>query len=407
MNGGSSTRRYVTILFLGIAAATLIAAAVNTRVDPWRVTRSPWADPALEPFRDISGSTRTGKAGLVRARDDWQIGIFGSSRVISSIDPQAAGWDGRKVVNLGMPGAFLYESIAMAEYFIAHQPAETVLFGIDPGDLTSPIDTRPMSDFMSSPLNPNGALDRELRYVVGLSTFEESMETLGLRAKNRPGEYNPLGFRDRPGHATMDRERQLKFIKGRFVDDARLASDVGKTDRVNPDKAARLEDLMSLCRRKGIRLVLFLHPNHVLLQAKSADAGHPEPPFGTDLRALAGMVAAANALPSDGPPVALWDFYSYHPINSERVRPLTGEPSDLIHWRDLEHFTKDVGDGMLSLMMSWPVANPDLRHYGEQVTPENVEARIEALRVGYRDYLAREMDGDIAWKEQLIRDAQR
>lgn len=404
------TRRYATVLLATSVVATLIAAAVNTWVDPFRVTGAPWASKTVDPYRDISASTRTGKAGLIRSHEDWETGIFGSSRVISSLDPDAKGWEGKKVVNLGMPGAFLYENIAMAEYFLKHQEnARLLVFGIDPGDLTNSIDTRPMVDFMASPLNPSGALDRELRYVFGVSTFETSWETFMLQRKGTPGEYNSRGFRDRPGQgggggAAAPGKAQLNFIKNRFVDDARVPPKPGEGTKVNPEKAKQLEALMANCHQRGVRLVLFMHPNHVLLQAKSADLGKAEVPFEVERRALAEMVKRVNASETGTGQVELWDFYSYHPYNRERVRPIEGEPTVLIHWRDLEHFTGDVGEGMLSIMMGWPVANPDLNGYGDKLTPENVESRISTLRADYQTYLQSEGKDDVAWKEKLIED---
>lgn len=407
MNPVRHTRRYAGLLLAGMTAATLVAAAVNTWVDPFRVTGAPWASKAVDPYRDISASTRTGKAGLIRSRTDWQIGIFGSSRVISSLDPQAPGWGGKKVVNLGMPGAFLYENIAMAEYFISRQKAEMVIFGIDPGDLTNAADTRPMVDFLASPLNPEGKLDRELRYIFGMSTFETSLETLGLQRKRTPAEYNAHGFRDRPGHAggggaAAPGPKQLNFIKSRFIDDARVPAKPGEGRQVHPGKAEQLETLMRNCRRKGTRLILFLHPNHVLLQAKSSDRGEAQVPFETERRALAEMAGRVNRGDDGQPQVEAWDFYSYHPYNRERVRPLEGTAPELVHWRDLEHFTKDVGQAMLSLMAGWPVEDPELRNYGERLTPENVESRIARLREDYQRYLAGEGAADVAWKEELI-----
>jgi len=405
------TRRYLIVFFTGVIMATVIAAVVNTRVDPWRVSGSPWADPALEPYRDISAMTRTGKAGLVLARQDWQGAIFGSSRVISTLDPQAPGWGGKEIVNLGMPGAFLYENVAMAEYFIRRQQqAELIVFGVDPGDLTSSVDTRGMSDFISSPLSPDGVLDRRLRYVVGLSVFESSVETLGLRSKGTPGEYNAHGLRDRPARGgggasgAAGGPNQLKFIKNRFIDDARIAPKDESAVKVNADKAAKLESLMHECRERGVRMVIFLHPNHVLLKAASADLGKQVTPFEKDRRQLAEMIGRVNAMELGGPLVEWWDFYSFHRYNSERVRPVEGEPNALVHWRDLEHYTKDVGEGMLSAMMGWPVTNPDLLDYGVKLLPDEVEARISTLREAYQAYLNGEGQGDVAWKEALVDD---
>ena len=403
MNGRAHARRYAVLLLVVVVLATLAAALVNTRVDPWRVVGAPWADPSLDPHRDISAATRTGKAGLVRARNDWQAAIFGSSRVISTLDPSAPGWAGAKVVNLGMPGAFLHENLAMADYFLDRQNPATLVFGVDPGDLTSPIDTRPMSDFRASPLQAGGAIDRELRYVVGLATFEASMETLALKRRNQPGEYNAYGLRDRPrrggGGGGTGGKGQLEFITNRFIDDARVARP--ETDRIDPDKARKLEALMRRCRERGVRLVLFLQPNHVLLRARSAELGGAVVPFEADRRALVGMVERANAGEGGGPAVELWDFQSFHPFNRERVRPLEGRPNELVHWRDLEHFTKDVGEAMLATMMGWRIENPALQGYGERIDAASLEARLAGLREAYQAYLREEAAGDVAWKEAL------
>jgi hypothetical protein len=402
MNGRTHARRYAALLLVVVVLATLAAALVNTRVDPWRVVGAPWADPALDPHRDISAATRTGKAGLVRARSDWEAAIFGSSRVISALDPRAPGWAGAKVVNLGMPGAFLHENLAMADYFLDRQCPATLIFGIDPGDLTSPLDTRPMSDFRASPLQAGGAVDRELRYVVGLATFEASMETLALKRRNQPGEYNAYGLRDRPrrgGGEGGGGKGQLEFITNRFIDDARVARQ--ESGDVDPDKARKLEALMLRCRERGVRLVLFLQPNHVLLSARSEDLGGGGVPFEADRRALVGMVGRVNAGDRAGPPVELWDFQSFHPINRERVRPLEGRPNALVHWRDLEHFTKDVGEAMLATMMGWRIENPELQGYGERIDAASLEARLAGLRQAYQTYLREEAAGDVAWKEAL------
>lgn len=401
-----STRRYAGFLLGAALIAVGVAAVVNTLVDPFRVTGAPWASKAVDPYRDISASTRTGKAGLIRARGDWQVGIFGSSRVISSLDPQAVEWGEKRVVNLGMPGGLLYENVAMAEYFIERQPqAELLVIGIDPGDLTNTLDTRPLVDYMASPLNPDGALDRELRYVFGISTFETSLETLMLQAKKKPGEYNDHGFRDRPSHgggggAAAPGQGQLNFIKNRFIDDARVPAKPGAGTVVTGKKAEKLAKLLDRCREKGVRVVMFLHPNHVLLQAKMADLDKAVVPFETDRRELVAMVERANAK-GTGPAVELWDFYSYHPYNRERVRP-EGVVPELVHWRDLEHFTKDVGDGMLSLMMGWELKDPALKGYGEKIDAGNVEKRILGLREDYQKYLKGVDAEDVKWKEKLV-----
>jgi hypothetical protein len=56
---------------------------------------------------------------------------------------------------------------------------------------------------------------------------------------------------------------------------------------------------------------------------------------------------------------------------------------------------------MLSTMMGWPIADPELRGYGAKITAATVDARISALRGDYQQYLREEAAGDLAWKEAL------
>ena len=61
---------------------------------------------------------------------------------------------------------------------------------------------------------------------------------------------------------------------------------------------------------------------------------------------------------------------------------------------------------MLSLMMGWPVKNPDLTAYGEKIATGNVEARIDSLRGDYQKYLTADGVEDVQWKESLGRSGQ-
>ena len=195
-----SGRRYNFLVIGGALLACIVFAVANTAVDPWRVTPVPWRAENLEPYRDIAGQIRTGKAGLVRS-GTWDVGLFGSSRVDNAWNPDAAGWKGKRVVNLGASGGFIYETVGIARYFLARQKPELLVIGIDPGDLGNANDTRPKSDYYNSPFSGTDTFNRELRYVAGLSTFEASLEVLDRAVRNAPGEYTPHGLRLRPAVA--------------------------------------------------------------------------------------------------------------------------------------------------------------------------------------------------------------
>jgi hypothetical protein len=188
----SAFRGYTVGLVAVIAVTSLVSLAVNTTVNPWRVTPVPWSSQKLDPYRDISSQIRTGKAGIVRANPKIDVGLVGSSRVANGLDPEFSGWQHESVVNLGCSGGFIYESSALARYLMAERKVELILFGVDPGDLSSKTDTRPMGDFHASPLAGNeDRFNREIRYLIGVSTFEASVETLKRASTHEQTQYSP------------------------------------------------------------------------------------------------------------------------------------------------------------------------------------------------------------------------
>jgi hypothetical protein len=400
----SAPRGYATALLGILAATSLVAMLVNTTVNPWRVTPMPWSSKALECSRDITSQARTCKAGLIRSNAEIGVGIFGSSRVANGMDPEYKGWGRDDVYNFGCVGGFFYEAEALARYFLEHEPAQTVLFGIDPGDLSSDIDTRPLADFYGSPLaGGRGQFDRELRYLVGISTLEASVETLRRAARKNPPEYTPQGL-----HRRLEKRRkksQRHYIRMHLAGEAAFdlpdPSRFGKNVGLNPDKAKRLESLMRECRRRNVRMVVFFHPQHALLNARASDAADTPVLFEYERRGILDLVARANAEDLPGPPVEFWDFYDSHPLNCD---PVPDEHSRMPHWNDLGHYTIQMGNLLQARMMGLPLPPglPGTENYGERVTPENLAAHLERIRTTYRRYLTQDGRKDVAWKEKIV-----
>ncbi len=399
----SAFRGYTVGLVSVIAVTSLVALAVNTTVNPWRVTPTPWSSPKLDPYRDISSQIRTGKAGIVRANESIGVGLVGSSRVANGLDPEFSGWKRQDVVNLGCSGGFIYESSALARYLLDERKVEIILFGVDPGDLSSTTDTRPMGDFASSPLaGDQDRFNRELRYLIGVSTLEASVETLKRASTHEQTQYTPKGLRANP--KKKGQKAQLDFIKERIQGEAEF--DVPDTSKpaVNPDKARVLEELMRDARQKGARFIAFIHPTHALMNARAADAANPPVVFEHERRAVLETATRVNAEPLDGPPIEVWDFADYHPLNCD---PLPQDlESSMVHWGDLGHYSIEVGNVIQSRIMGWPVPMEGGGNYGTRLTPETIEPWFEHVRQGYKAYLSGPGAGDVARKEEWISEAE-
>jgi hypothetical protein len=292
----------------------------------------------------------------------------------------------------------------MARYFLDHEPdAKVVIFGIDPGDLSSEIDTRPLADFYGSPLaGGRGQIDRELRYLVGISTLEASVDTLQRAARRIRPEYTPKGLHRR---LVKKRKKQRHYIRLHLAGEASFdlpdPSRYGKNTRLNPDKVRRLESLMLECRRRGVRMIVFFHPQHALLHARADDADDTPVLFEQERRGILDLVTSANAEDLPGPPVEFWDFHDCHPLNCD---PVPDEHSHMPHWNDLDHYTIQMGNLILARMMHLPLPGglPGASSYGEPVTPENLAAHLERVRSTYHRYLTEDGKSDVAWKETII-----
>ncbi len=400
----SAPRGYVTALFGCIGLMLLASVILNTTVNPWRVTPMPWSADKLDPYRDIASQIRTGKAGIVRSNPHIDTAFIGSSRVANALDPEFGGWQDESVVNLGCNGGFFYESEAACRYLIERRKVRRVIFGIDPGDLSSDVDTRPMGDFFSSPLAPGqDVLNRELRYLFGISTMEASIGTLKRAADGEAAQYSPKGMRARA--KDKPQRSQIGFIRARIIDEAAYdLPDQGRTGTaLNPDKMALLESIMRDCRARGVRFVACYHAAHALQYARAADAENPPALFEAERRGILETAGRVNLEAHPGPPAEVWDFCDFHELNCEPIPRADDER--MTRWGDLDHYSVAMGNLIQSRMMGWPVPMEGGENYGRKLTEENIGAWLDHLRQGYAAYLTGPHRRDVAWKEDLIRQA--
>lgn len=393
-----ATRRY-TLAVIGVATlCTLISGITNTTVNPLRMTPVPWQSKALEPYRGDTKQLRTVKAGILR-EGDWKVAMVGSSRVANALDPLLPQWGRKDVVNLGVNAGFLQESTAIARYFLAHEPAEILLIGIDPGDLTSRVDTRPMFDFETSPFARDFNMDDELRYIFGVSTFDSSRKTLASASRKIPAEFDASGMRRTP---KIHKGSQVKFIATAIVAKIELeTADAGGPERVfNEDKVKKLRALLEDASRRNCRTIVFFQSNHALMHAEAKHIGTSVIPFEKERRALVSMVAEVNSQGS-GTALELWDFCNYHPLNCELIPLDDPEKGRLKDWNDLGHFSPEMGTQMLAMMMGWPLPRPEWSDIGVKLDTVNLEDYLHTVGSGYQRYLTRDGTRDLAWKEDL------
>lgn len=397
-------RRYFRFLIGALATAAAFSGLVNTTVNPWRVTPVPWQAKSLEPYRSQPEHLRTSKAGLLRS-GKWRVALCGSSRTANGLDPDHPGWDRGDVVNLGCSAGFLLESTAIARHFLDHSRAEIIVLGIDPGDLTSPVDTRPMFDFHESPFAPDAGLESELRYVFGLSTLDASFDLMASAKKGLVSEYGPKGMRRTPRE---EGRSLLKFLARNITSETQLMTTdaAGPGRPVNVAKLEALRGLMEACQQRGCRLILFYQPTHALMHAEAAHRGSGVIPFAAERKLLVELVAETEAKHPGKPPIDLWDFCRFHPLHCEPLPLDDPQGGRIAHWRDLGHFVPEVGGEMLAMMLGWPPARPEWAGIGRRLDAAGLDAQLAEVAAGYQRYLTVDGVRDVAWKEEIKAKAQ-
>lgn len=370
-------RRFNRILLGFAAGLVLLIIAVNTRINPLWVTPTPWTDPSFAEYRPIYRHQRTGKAGIVRSTP-WEAAFFGSSRVDIAFDPLHPGWQGKPVANLAVSAGTLPETAAILRYTLERCPLDTAIVGIDLGDISGEGSAYKTTGFMESPFNPKGdAVERELRYLGGVSTFETAVQTIRNKAAGELPEYTPQGHRLR--HQDKPNVRQIIF------DDAIPHAVRGtrrrkhSLDGASAWKTSLVRQILADTKRRDTRLVIVIPPNHAAYISVYFHSGDPDPTFTVDRGELVRLVAESNAAHPGAKPAEIWDFNDFHPLNCE---PIPEDKSRMHWWLDGTHARKALGDVMLARVMGWPTP-PGGADFGIRLTPETLAARDRTLREGY------------------------
>ncbi len=408
-------RRFNRVI-LGITFGILaVFTAFNTWINPLWVTKAPWTNEKFAEYRPIYRQQRTGKAGIARSTP-WEVGFFGSSRVDIAFDPMLPGWQGKKAVNLAVSAGTLPETAGILRYTVDHCPLKVAIVGIDLGDISGSGSGIKSTGYMESPFNPKGdAVERELRYLSGVSTFTSAVNTLKYwNRRNKPDfvlpEYTPQGHRlrhqDKPNVAAgMHKDAIPHAMKG-----ARRRSKIAETNAAkggsglpaDEEKVRLTRQILSDCAKHGVALKIVIPPNHSTYISVYYYSGDPDPNFSTDRRTLVQLVAESNKAHPEAPPAEIWDFNEFHELCSE---PLPTTKEGRLHWfLDGTHARKALGDIMQARIMGWPIEGPGA-DFGVKLTEENLQSRLDGLKSAYEDFQKKHPD-EFQWMVDGIKSYQ-
>jgi len=405
-------RRYFLWLAVPLVVSVLLMSFLNTLVNPLWLTPMPWSDPGYADYKPIHKYPRSGKAGIVRS-GKWDAVLLGSSRVDIAFDPLLPQWQGKRVANLALRGGTLSEHAAMLEYASEHQKLELAIVGLDLADLTNPVLISEKSGFEDSPLARGGdGIERELRYVAGVSTFFDTLKCINYRYKIIPKKKKKAPESDEDQDSAGQYSAQGQWV--RIIEERPMRVVIRKESYHFADvytKARhqsmalvqpKLDDLhriISLCREKNIRLILCIPPDHAVFLSSFHIRNDPDPDFRVDRTAFAKVIAEETAAHPEASPVVLWDFADFHPLNCESLPP--GEAVMGHDWADGTHALPTLGKIMLSRMLDWPLVDGRGADYGMKLDVSNVDARVKQVAEGFERY-KQEHPADFKWAEENV-----
>ncbi|NBC10896.1 MAG: hypothetical protein GVY24_04065 [Planctomycetes bacterium] len=370
----SEHRRFLRQSGFTFALALLVIAGFNAVVDPYDVYRLPGPGAAaFDGHRPAMGSRIT-KLETIR-RGPIDVLFVGSSRVEVGLDPAHPAFDGRRAYNAGMSGCWLEESLAVIDYALAHQPIEELILLLDFSYWET--GRPPSQDFATARHAPNfNPVDYHGRLLLGSETIERSFETIEMRTQDEAGEVRG---------GLLVRSLKPDGVAQRHIFEVTMA-ERGLSERFtyNPSATDALAAVLQRARERGVRVTLVLTPTHAVRLVNFERRGLWGA-FERWKRELVARVEQINAAESPGPAVALWDFSTFDPPNTEPI-PAAGDTETVMRWYwDPGHFRPALGDRVLSRVTGTAA---DDATFGTQLAGESLGAHLSRERQRRAAYIA-------------------
>jgi len=397
-----SHRRYNWLLLAPLAAALLVVAAVNAAVDPYGFLAAPTREDFNLHKPAFFANLRMCKPAAVRRAQPTSL-ILGSSTAEVGLDPRHPAWKGETVYNFGVSGATMIEVDRYLRHAHAARPLRRVVLLLDL--------------FMFNVHYRRGreaALDEELAAGLGasfdrfaaalcsLKALEDSWDTIDYNRQN-VGRQDAAQYLPEGQHPPSFLEHQLArgqraafvrceqdYITRIFVPPParQFSFSAPRADGTLEDTFDYFRAAVAYCRAENIELICVVSPCHARMGEAIAAAGL-WPQYELWKRTLTEIVAAG-----DSADIRLWDFSGYNFAAVEDVPP-EGDTQSRMQWYwESIHFRKELGDLLLERVLLGEAAGRDLREFGVQMTPNNLEAHLRSQRLARTVYAATHRDDE-------------
>ena len=374
-----------------IVVTTLILLAVitfNYYVDPFSIYgRTRLQDGVHVNNPGFSAQVSMGKALAIRQRKP-EVLILGSSRVSYSFSlhvPEQY-FSTQNIYNGSIPGMVLYEQLRYFQHAVALGPLKQVFIGLDffqfhgarpPGKtfreerLAVDINNRPAGNATDDLLATLLSVDATL-YSIKISTG-----LVGLDVDT----YLPNGFISKENSGGLlehfIESEGRGYINNKYTV-PEYTFNTGKNDFTSFDY---FQKLVQLAHDKKIEVYFFISPAHARQWEVIEQLGlwHKWEYWKRELLRI--TVQEAELHRQYRYPV--YDFSGYSDYSTEKV-PRTKGATPMRWYTDSSHYRQELGNLVLEQIL-----NPDqAQNFGRILSTENIEAHLETIRAGKRNYQA-------------------
>lgn len=381
------------VLFGLLGAVLLATGLLNGVVDPLGIFR--WVDrPGFNQVKPVEAEhRRLIKAYGIRSGRPHGL-ILGSSRAEAGLDPRHPAWpdDARPAYNAAFPDGNVYEMWRYLEHALALAEVRAVVIGLDFFAFNARFGNRP--DFSEARLAVNTQgdhlpppLDEPLGLLFSWDAVRKSVATLhgqdGKPFLKRDGQQAgrddaPVAYHGYRGLFLLSEQEYLRY-KWKPRPSREFVLRDPATGAGPMDDFARI---LQLARRHGVRLHLFLSPDHARLAEGVWQSGLWPLYEGWRrelVRALEEEGARAGA-----EPFALWDFNTYGPAMREPV-PAWDDVASAMRWYgDASHYSTNTGNAILSTLFTGASDAPEV--VGVRLDRATLEPHLASLRAGRAAY---------------------
>ena len=379
---------------IAIVGFAIVVAIFNVLIDPYLLFNSP-REGGLNARKPASDDQQYFIKAYEVLREKPRTLILGSSNVALGFDAQSMVWpvEDRPVYNLGLANSTVLVAYRYLQHVTALQDVRLVVLALG------------FREFLNSSHTSNGpeyesrlAVTRDGTRTPGLghqqindwlfATFSldaslDSIDTLsgnisGGASDIIDGSWDYRFYR----HLTQELGSYPLMVLGDYDYSFKFHD-----ARFDPRVMETVQDILRLCRKKGIDVIVVLDPSHADDLELLDREGQWEA-----LEAWKRQLTTLASQFGEGNPhkIELWDFYGYDQYSTE---PLSDSPVALQWFWTPSHYTHALCDIMLRRIFT-----NDMSDYGARLTPQSIETRLKQVENAQQQYRARQkQDASRIW----------